>query len=158
MEGNATAPDKPYCTNIINAQHYKLKPDEMLFFEWLLVKYEAFGCKEFYYSLARIEKETRIARRRHEAIIKKFSEMQFLACQVKPPALADKGRVMYYNLDLRSLSGCLDDMMEEPLLSKFKGYLKFLVHERQKGMTKKEIREASQKDSYNKKWLRIVKE
>lgn len=71
--------DIPFCLNLTRFEKYLLSPDEVVLFEWLLTKQYYFNVHSFFhYSSARIEEETRIGRRRQEAIIKKFKGLGFL--------------------------------------------------------------------------------
>ena len=73
--------DVPFCLNFSRFADYLLAPDEVVLFEWLLFKQYYFGVRSyFHYSKPRIEADTRIGRRRQEAIIKKFEDMGFLHC------------------------------------------------------------------------------
>lgn len=73
------------CVNIVRLQDYLLPPDEVVFFDWLLVKQcYVFHHKSFYYSQRRVEKETRIGRRRFETIVQKFKEQGWLWSEVVP--------------------------------------------------------------------------
>ena len=65
--------EAPMCINVVRLQDYLLAPDEVVLFDWLLVKQAyVFNYKPFYYSQRRIEKETRIGRRRFETILRTF--------------------------------------------------------------------------------------
>ena len=73
------------CVNIVRLQDYLLPPDEVVLFDWLLVKQcYVFHHKSFYYSQRRVEKETRIGRRRFETIVQKFKEQGWLWSEVAP--------------------------------------------------------------------------
>ncbi len=77
--------EAPMCVNIVRLQDYLLPPDEVVLFDWLLVKQcYVFHHKSFYYSQRRVEKETRIGRRRFETIVQKFKEQGWLWSEVAP--------------------------------------------------------------------------
>ena len=77
--------EAPMCVNIVRLQDYLLPPDEVVLFDWLLVKQcYVFHHKSFYYSQRRVEKETRIGRRRFETIVQKFKEQGWLWSEVVP--------------------------------------------------------------------------
>lgn len=69
----------PFCVNFKKCEAYLLPPDEMVLFEWLLFKQNSFGVgNSFYYTRKRIESDTKINRRRQDAIFAKFEGMGFL--------------------------------------------------------------------------------
>lgn len=70
----------PLAINFSRFQAYRLAPDEVVLFEKLLFKQYNFGGNCFYYTGEAIESETRIKRRRVEAILYKFEELGFLDC------------------------------------------------------------------------------
>ena len=73
--------ETPLCINFQRFGGYLLAPDEVVLFEWFLFKQNCFGVhRSFHYSKPRIEADTRIGRRRQEAIIEKFQKMGFLMC------------------------------------------------------------------------------
>ncbi len=103
MKKNTNAPEIPLCVNILRLQHYLLQPDEVVFFDWLVVKTIAFGYKEFHYSQMRIEAETRIRRTRQDKIIAGFVEYGFLTAEVKEHAMA-RGRVKHFHVNFSLLA------------------------------------------------------
>jgi hypothetical protein len=94
--------DKPVaveCTNIIRLQDYLLPPDEVIFFDWLVVKEISFKYVQFNYSEKRIEEETRIKRSRQEKIEEKFKQLGFLETEVKlNKRISSHIRYFYMNL------------------------------------------------------------
>lgn len=71
--------DLPFATNFQRFSMYMLAPDEIVLFEWFLSKQYYFGVhSHFHYSKPRIEADTKISRRRLEAIIKKFEGLGVL--------------------------------------------------------------------------------
>lgn len=76
----------PTAINILKLQRYNFgffAIEEVVFYEYLLVKARAFGYKEFYHSTATITKETGIRRSSLDAIIKKFVALGILNLCVK---------------------------------------------------------------------------
>lgn len=72
--------ETPLCINFQRFSGYILAPDEVVLFEKLLFKQYNFGGNCFYYTGEAIENETRIKRRRVDAILCKFEELGFLDC------------------------------------------------------------------------------
>ena len=99
-----TTPEIPLCINVLRMLSYRLAPDELIFFDWLIVKQIAFNYKPFHYSQARIEAETRIRRSRQEVIIEKFIISCIITTEVKVN-VATRGRVRYFTVHF----GCLAD-------------------------------------------------
>ena len=51
--------EAPMCINVVRLRDYLLAPDEVVLFDWLLVKQAyVFHFKPFYYSQRRVESET----------------------------------------------------------------------------------------------------
>ena len=103
--------EAPMCINVVRLQDYLLAPDEVVLFDWLLVKQAyVFNYKPFYYSQRRIEKETRIGRRRFETILRTFKDQGWLWSEVmhKGP---EQGQVRHYAVDYRRLSEHLDQIV-----------------------------------------------
>jgi len=94
--------DKPVaveCTNIMRLQDYLLPPDEIIFFDWLVVKQISFKYVQFNYSEKRIEEETHIKRSRQEKIEEKFKQLGFLETEVKlNKRISSHVRYFYLNL------------------------------------------------------------
>ncbi len=97
------SPELRLCTNVIRLQSYRLKPDEVILFDWLVVKAISFKYKPFHYSQLRIEAETRIKRSRQEAIFHFFEELDFLQTSVQVNA-ATNGRVRFFEISFFILS------------------------------------------------------
>ena len=97
MEENA--PIAVETTNILRLQYYLLAPDEIIFFDWLVVKQISFKYVQFSYSEKRIEEETHIKRSRQEKIEEKFTQLGFLETEVKlNKRISSHVRYFYVNL------------------------------------------------------------
>lgn len=103
MNKKANLPEIPLCCNIFRLQSYLLAPDELILFDWLVVKQISFHYKPFHYSQMRVEDETRIKRTRQEAIIAKFKEWGFLEVEVRQNEVT-KGQVRYFTVSFDKLS------------------------------------------------------
>ena len=103
MNNNPNIPEIPLCINVIRLQSYLLAPDEVILFDWFVVKQVAFKYQDFHYSQARIEEETRIKRTRQNMIISLFKEMGFLTSQVRENK-ETRGRVSYFKVDFEILA------------------------------------------------------
>jgi hypothetical protein len=71
----------PFAVNIKNLQKYdfsKTNLDEVVFFEWLVIKRISFGIKPFYYQQRRVIEEIGVKRTRLETIKKRFTEYGLL--------------------------------------------------------------------------------
>lgn len=71
----------PFAVNIKNLQKYdfsKTNVDEVVFFEWLVIKRISFGTKPFYYQQRRVIEEIGVKRTRLETIKNKFKEYGLL--------------------------------------------------------------------------------
>ena len=49
-----SAPEIPLCTNVLRLLDYRMAPDELILFDWLVVKQIAFKYKPFHLSLIHI--------------------------------------------------------------------------------------------------------
>lgn len=120
-------PKMPLCTNIMRLQAYLFSPDEVILFDWFIVKQVAFKYQEFHYSQARIEKETRIKRTRQDSIISYFEEMGFLSSKVKENKITH-GRVRYFKVSFQALMELklLSEIIkkEDPLYLVFVEYIR----------------------------------
>lgn len=125
---NNTVPEIPLCTNIMRLQSYLLPPDEVVLFDWFVVKQVSFKYKEFHYSQKRIEEETRIKRTRLEIIIMKFETLGFLKSDVRENK-DTRGRVRYFKIyfELLSDSDVLSEIIN-PGSSIFKNFIKYMKH------------------------------
>lgn len=103
MNKNPNIPEIPLCINVIRLQSYLLAPDEVILFDWFIVKQVAFKYQDFHYSQARIEEETRIKRTRQNIIIALFKEMGFLTSQVRENK-ETRGRVSYFKVNFEVLA------------------------------------------------------
>lgn len=128
MSKKVNAPEMPLCTNILRLQSYLLSPDEVVLFDWFIVKQISFRYKDFHYSQSRIEEETRIKRSRQDAIMKQFCSLGFLKPEVRVNKVT-RGKVKYFNVDFNVLSNAniLSQVIDQnqPL---FKDYLFFLEY------------------------------
>jgi len=118
-------PEIPLSVNIIRFQSYLLNPDEVIFFDWLVVKSIHFGYDEFYYSQDRIENEIRIKRTRQDKIISSFSELGIINIAVKENRTT-KGRVRYYFVDFEAL--CDKDVLSSIISPKSSLYANFVQY------------------------------
>ena len=86
MAYNIKADKNPLAVNIRKLQRYNfnfLTLEEVIFFEYLVVKAPLFKFKEFYHSTSTIAKEIGIKRSKLESIINKFGVMGLLKVEVK---------------------------------------------------------------------------
>ena len=109
-----SAPEIPLCINVLRLLFYRLAPDEVVLFDWLVVKQIAFHYKPFHYSQMRVEEETRIHRTRQEVIIQLFTSLGFLTTQVEVNAVTH-GRVRYYSVNFNALAD--EDVLMEIIQS-----------------------------------------
>lgn len=120
------APEMPLSVNILRLHFYLLQPDEVVLFDWFIVKQISFKYSEFYYSQARIEKETRIKRSRQNAIISHFKELGFLSAEVRGNR-AIRGKVSYFSVNFAVLN---DPQVLGKVISmeyyEFIGFLRFM--------------------------------
>lgn len=135
-----SAPEIPLCVNVLRLLEYRLAPDELILFDWLVVKQIAFKYKPFHYSQARVEEETRIRRTRQEVIIKQFSELGFLKTDIRVNSVT-RGRVRYYSVDFKVLAD--EDILMEiisqqsSLFDGFKAY--FVYHSKMQKKSREEV-------------------
>lgn len=120
----------PLCVNIQRLATYLLADDEVILFDWLTIKQSLiFGYKPFYYSLERIEKETRLKRRRIERVIKRFCAMGML--RVETCQKSDSpGRVRYFKMDFKGVVEKLPEIIdqEKEIAEEFYRYFKALAN------------------------------
>jgi|GEM_PF-2267356 len=86
MAYNRKEDKNPTCVNILKLQRYNFKffsLEEVVFFEYLIVKAKAFGFRPFYHSTETISGETGIKRTKLDTIIGKFSQLGILQVEVK---------------------------------------------------------------------------
>lgn len=103
--------EAPMCINVVRLRDYLLAPDEVVLFDWLLVKQAyVFHFKPFYYSQRRVESETRIARRRFETMVRQFKDQGWLWSEVRQKG-PEQGPVRHYAVDYRRLRECLDQIV-----------------------------------------------
>ena len=128
MKPKFIIPEIPLCTNIIRLQSYLLSPDEVVLFDWFVVKQISFKYKDFHYSQARIEEETRIKRTRQDVIIKHFCKMGFLTTEVKKNP-ATSGKVRYFSVHFSVLAHpnmlCLIINNSKP---QFKDFMEYMAY------------------------------
>ena len=151
MNKNPNIPEIPLCINVIRLQSYLLAPDEVILFDWFVVKQVAFKYQDFHYSQARIEEETRIKRTRQNMIISLFKEMGFLTSQVRENK-ETRGRVSYFKVDFEILAN-KDNLSEiidakTALFKDFLKYTKYLSSEQKKAVKpqKKDVFDANTAD------------
>lgn len=134
---NPNEPLCPLCTNIMRLQNYLLAPDNVILFDWFIVKQISFKYEPFYYSTQRIEDETHIKRSRQKAIINSFYKVGFMDSYVN----ANKnglGNVRYFIINFTSLvdKDCLtqiiDEKKDENYFREFRKYIEFHATEQQK--------------------------
>ena len=115
----------PLCVNIKRLATYLLADDEVILFDWLTIKQSLiFGYKPFYYSLERIEKETRLKRRRIERVIKRFCAMGML--QVETYNKTDSpGRTRYFRMDFNGVVEKLPEIIDQDKEAAKEFYLYF---------------------------------
>lgn len=136
----------PLCVNIQRLASYLLADDEVILFDWLTIKQSlVFGYKPFYYSLERIEKETRLKRRRIERVIKRFCAMGMLGVETGPK-FGCLGRVRYFRMNFKGVVERLPEIIDQESgnAEDFEKYFKALsqLQERaKKGMESKRERE-----------------
>lgn len=117
--------EAPMYINVVRLRDYLLAPDEVVLFDWLLVKQAyVFHFKPFYYSQRRVESETRIARRRFETMVRQFKDQGWLWSEVRQKA-PEQGPVRHYAVDYRRLRECLDQIVryDSPTYEAYKTYL-----------------------------------
>ncbi|BCI64889.1 hypothetical protein [Coprobacter secundus] len=140
MNKKINVPDIPLCINIIRLQSYLLAPDEVVLFDWFVVKQTSFKYKEFHYSQARIEEETRIKRTRQNVIVSKFKELGFLSSQVRENK-ETRGRVNYFKVNFEVLADkdVLSEIINEneAIFKNFMQYMKYLSSEQRKSLKSK---------------------
>lgn len=150
---NLNTPEIPLCVNIFRLQTYRLTPDEVVLFDWLVVKQISFKYKEFHYSQARIEVETRIKRSRQEAILKRFQALRFLLVTVRVNEVTH-GQVRYYKVDFELLTE--EEVLKEivypdvQVLRSFVPYMRFHAEEQKKAHKTPDEREF---DAYEVDWI-----
>lgn len=137
----------PLCVNIQRLATYLLADDEVILFDWLTIKQSLiFGYNPFYYSLERIERETRLKRRRIERVIKRFCAMGMLwveTCQKSD----SPGRVRYFWMNFNGVVQRLPEIIdqESDAANSFNRYFKALANlqiRAERGKESKREREA----------------
>lgn len=119
----------PLCVNIHRLATYLLADDEVILFDWLTIKQSmVFDYKEFYYSLERIAKETRLKRRRIERVIKRFCAMGILLTKTLPKA-DSPGRVRYFIMNFGAVVERLPEIIDQSSknVADFRKYFKALA-------------------------------
>lgn len=120
----------PLCVNIQRLSTYLLADDEVILFDWLTIKQSLiFGYKPFYYSLERIERETRLKRRRIERVIKRFCAMGMLRVETSQKS-DSPGRVRYFLMNFRGVVERLPEIIdqESDTADDFNRYFKALAN------------------------------
>ena len=101
MAYNIAADKNPTCVNILKLQRYNFKffsLEEVIFFEYLVVKAKAFGFKQFFHSTETISRETGIKRSKLDSIIKRFYSLGLISVEVK-----GFPKVKYFKLDFEKV-------------------------------------------------------
>lgn len=96
----------PLAVNIIKLQRYNFKffsLEEVVMFEYLIVKARAFKFKEFYHSSATIEKETGIKKSKLNSILHRFKRIKILNITVK-----GRPQVKYFKVDFKKIYSLLN--------------------------------------------------
>ena len=93
----------PLAINFSRFQAYRLAPDEVALFEFLLFKQSYYGIgMYFYYSKNKIEEELKIGRRRLKAIIEMFEEIGILYSVVEQEGTTNN-KTTYFKIDFDRL-------------------------------------------------------
>lgn len=86
MAYNIVKDKNPMSINILKLQRYNFKYfslEEVVFYEYLVIKAQSFGFKQFYHSTATIENETGLKRHKLDSIIAKFKKNGILDVEIK---------------------------------------------------------------------------
>lgn len=103
----------PLSVNIQRLEAYLLAPDEVILFDWLVIKQSAvFKYKWFYYSHERIKEETRIKRNCFERIIKRFCAMGILLTETRPKP-NEQGRARFFRVEFAEISRKLNEIIDK---------------------------------------------
>lgn len=142
--------DNPTCLNVIRFSKYKLSPDEMTIFDWLINKQEAFKHEPFFYQFRRIEEETRIKKDRFNTIIGKFCLQGFLKIVSKGDPRV-KAKVNYFFVDfnevIKALPSIIDKDKDPEYFKSYKGWLKERVKNKGKSVCQPEVLKGYEKTS-----------
>ena len=106
----------PLAVNILRLQKYNfdyLTLEEVVFFEYLVVKAVAFGHKPFYHSVKTIADETGIKRIKHATIVKKFVENGWLEVETK-----GFPKVKFFSVNFNKISKSLSLIYQSALYDK----------------------------------------
>lgn len=120
----------PLCVNIQRLAAYLLADYEVILFDWLTIKQSLhFGFKPFYCSLHRLEKETRLKRRRLEKAIKRFCAMDILQVTTGRKEHGS-GKVTYYRMNFRGVVKRLNEIVDQDseIAKDFNIYFKALAN------------------------------
>ena len=110
----------PLAVIILNFKNYNfdfLKTDEVVFFDWLVVKGKSFGFKEFYHSAKQIHDQIGIGRNRLPSIQAKFVDLGIITLHTKPP-LGGFGNFTHYKVDYARIVELLPKIYKFTELSK----------------------------------------
>jgi len=129
--------EMPLSVNIIKFQNYLLAPDEVVLFEWFIVKSISFKYDEFYYGQQRIENETRIKRTRQDKIINYFSDFGIIRPQVRKNATGGSVRHFYIDFECLCDKKILSEFINPESVTKFIQYFKYHFAEQKKNAKKK---------------------
>lgn len=110
MEHTKKLDKNPTCVNILKLQRYNFKfftLEEVVFFEYLIVKAKAFGFSQFYHSTETISGETGIKRTKLDSIIAKFSNLEILQVEVK-----GYPKVKHFNVNFKKIYELLSQIYQ----------------------------------------------
>lgn len=105
MTNDKKVDKNPTAINILKLQRYNfnfLSLEEVVFYEYLIVKARSFKFKQFYHSTETISKETGIRRTKLDNIIKKFSDLGILMVEIK-----GFPKVKYFDVNFEKIGGLL---------------------------------------------------
>lgn len=110
MAYNIKADKNPTCVNVLKLQRYNFKffsLEEVVFFEYLMVKAQAFGFGQFYHSTETISSETGIRRTKLDTIIGKFNDLGILRVEVK-----GFPKVKHFTVDFEKIHALLSQIYQ----------------------------------------------
>ncbi|MGV3529140.1 MAG: hypothetical protein ACO1OO_09610 [Flavisolibacter sp.] len=110
MAYNLEKDKNPTCVNIIKLQRYNFKffsLEEVVFFEYLVVKAKAFGFGQFYHSTETISSQTGIKRTKLDTIIGKFNKLGILHVEVK-----GFPKVKHFTVDFEQIQALLSQIYQ----------------------------------------------
>jgi hypothetical protein len=145
MAYNLQADKNPTSVNILKLQRYNFKffsLEEVVFFEYLIVKAKAFGFGQFYHSTETISSQTGIKRTKLDTIIGKFDKLGILRVEVK-----GFPKVKWFHVDFERIHALLAQIYQSAengklsadMLKLLSGFYNPLVESYQKKNNKKRI-------------------